>query len=130
MPRVVFEHTAPASARVKTVYALDRSATVTGINGNKKSNNKQTRKQICCYNILLERLFSLSRKSGCVAIYVFFCFSTRFFSLSVFLAQRHYLSRFSPSPSDRPHSLSVSRVSSCPCRKQIHVVISLDYDVV
>jgi hypothetical protein len=30
MPEVGFEPTVPASAREKTVYALDRSATVTG----------------------------------------------------------------------------------------------------
>jgi hypothetical protein len=31
MPRVGFKHTISASARAKTVHALDRSATVTGI---------------------------------------------------------------------------------------------------
>jgi hypothetical protein len=32
MPWVGFEHTVPASERAKTVHALDRSATVTGMN--------------------------------------------------------------------------------------------------
>jgi hypothetical protein len=31
MPRVGFEPTVPVSARAKTVYALDRSAAVTGV---------------------------------------------------------------------------------------------------
>jgi hypothetical protein len=31
MPWVGFEHTAPASERAKTLHALDRSATVTGM---------------------------------------------------------------------------------------------------
>jgi hypothetical protein len=44
MPWVGFEHTVPASERVKTVHALDRSATVTGIKDvtteNKQNKNK------------------------------------------------------------------------------------------
>jgi hypothetical protein len=53
MPWVGFEPTVPASERAKTVHALDRSATVTGINGilrNKLAQQYPNQKHTFCKN--------------------------------------------------------------------------------
>jgi hypothetical protein len=73
------------------------------------------RKQTSCYSILLEQLVSLSRKSGCMEIYVFFSFYASFF-LCMCFSRKDTISRGFLRP---PQTSLISSVSLlCP---HVHV---------